>query len=654
MAELVATDGRADAPPRLHAALGEVLDWAVLLGAIALLGWAAAGGLTFLPSAGYLEHRAPLLVFERSAVWLGAAAVLRRLAGGRVLPRAPLVGVAAMAVVALLSLQHTTFPYGTREEAGFHIALAVLVLAVLMALNDRVKTYVFVAGLAAVTLGQSLVGLGQYARGAPTPAYWLSRSFAELIRTRAYGTLGSPNLLASFLLMGIAGTTVLAVSAPLRWRPVPLLALGVEVFGLIVTYSRGGYVGLAIFVVACAVLSWPVRRRAWPVVLLVALVAAAGVVALPNVGARAQSIAPAQEDTGVSRLFIWRTALAMWRAHRVWGTGLGTFNGVYSPYRPQGVLETYAMVNPPGSAHNDYLQILATTGEVGAGLLALAVLWGLWRVACRYARGGPTDRIWLGAWAAGAAGVAAVSTVDENLFVVTNLTLLLLLAAAVAAHVTLDDRPRARVWQRVLVLPLVAVFAGLQPVVAPPVAATALHDEATREVAAGQLIPAVRTFQAALAADPLDSTAPAYFGDLLADLYIRRLDNPMGPWPTMRARAEELYRYAVQVNPWDAYPLAELGRLEHAEKREDAAAAALRAAIRLDPYTPRYRLWLAEAYAAGGNRTEAARQLGQAVRLFDVDLLVIEHHDGRGARYEASAAQLATAERLLAEVSSAR
>jgi len=654
VAERLSAGAPTAAPPRLHAALGEVLDWAILLGAAGLLGWATGIGLTFMPSAGYLEHRVPLLAFERAALMLGAASVARRLVGGRTLPGAPLWALAAVAVLSLLSLQHTVFLYGTRDETFFHISLIILVLAVLMALNDEVKTYVFLASLVAITLGEALVALGQYASGIPTPAYWLSRSFAALIRTRAYGTVASPNLLASFLLAGIVGTTVLALSAPLRWKALPVVALIVEVLGLIVTYSRGSYVGLAIFTVACAVLLWPVRRRAWPVVLLIAAVAVVATAALPNVGARAQSIAPQQEDTGISRLFIWHTALAMWRTHRVWGTGLGTFNGVYSPYRPQGVLETYATVNPPGSAHNDYLQILATSGEAGAGLLGLAVLWGLWRVVRRYMRGGADERMWLGAWVSGMAGIAAVSVVDENLFVVTNLSLLLLLAAVVSAHATLPGRPAARLWQRALVLPLIVVLVGLPPLLTPPVEATSLHDRATSEVGSGQFSSAVRTFQAALAADPMDSIAPAYFADLLADLYLRHLDNPMGPWQTMRDRASELYRYAIRNNPWDAYPYAELGRLELAEKDQDAAAASLRDAVRLDPYTPRYRLWLAEAYVAGGDRTDAAVQLKEAARLFDVELLVIEHRQDYGSRYEETMAQLTQAERLLAEVMGGR
>jgi O-antigen ligase len=630
--------------------LGETLDWLVILGTLALFGAAAARGLTFMPAAGFIANRAGLLSFEQAAFGLGAAAFVRRLLGGRALPGAPLWGLAAIGTVCLLALAHTTDVFATRDEVFFLVAVAVLVLALLVCLDERRKTYGFVAGLAAVAVGEALVGLGQYTHGAATPAYWLSQAFAGLIHTRVYGTLGSPNVLAGFLLLGIAATAILTVSARGLWRLVPAAALVVQVAALALTYSRGGYIGLAVWGLVAAGLLWPVRRRAWPVFALVAIVAGVALARVPAVGLRAQSIAPAQEDTATSRMFIWRAALRMWRSHRLWGTGLGTFNAAYSPYRPQGVLETYAMLPVPGSAHDDYLQVLAETGEAGMGLLLAALLWGLWRAGVRYVRGDADTRIWLGMWGATLAGIGTISVVDENLFVVTNVVTLFALGAAVAAHVGPGERPRVHLGKRLLVAPLAALLIALPPLLPVPARAAALHRQATAEVHAGAYVQAVRTFQAAMAADPTDPVVPAYLGDLLGDLYDRRIDNPMGPWQTMRQQAEALYLQAARLNPWYAYPHAQLGRLYKREERYDAAAAALREAIRLDPYTPQYRLWLGEALLAGGDRAGARAQLREAARLYPVELLVIEHHEGRGPRYAAAMAQLARIQQMLAAV----
>jgi tetratricopeptide (TPR) repeat protein len=307
------------------------------------------------------------------------------------------------------------------------------------------------------------------------------------------------------------------------------------------------------------------------------------------------------------------------------------------------------MIGVPGSAHNDYLQILATTGVVGAGLLAAAVGWGIWRGIRRYRRAGQVDRVWIGGWAAAAAGIATVSLVDENLFVVSNLTLLLLFSAAASAQVSLPWRRPTYLWERAFVLPLLAVAALLPPLLPAPVLANALHAQANQEVVESQWGAAVQTFEAALAADPLNSVVPSYFGDLLVDLYDRRQDNPMGPWVTMRARATELYLVSMRLNPWDAYPRAELGNLQRREGLYAESAAWLRDAVRLDPYTPRYHKWLGEVLLLHGDRDAAAEELREAIRLYPVELLTIEHHEGRGVLYAASALELADAERSLAK-----
>jgi len=639
-------------PPAFHAAAGEVLDWVILLGALALLGWTADSGLTFMPAAGFLAHRVPLLVFEQASLAVGAAAGVRRLLGGRALPGAALVALAAVTAVCLLSIAHTANLYSTREEVFLIVAIATFALGLLMVLTDGLKTHVFLAGLVGIACWEAVQGLGQYAAGIPTPAYWLSPSFADIIHTRVYGTLGSPNVLAGFLLFGIAGAAVLAMSSPVFLRPVAAGVLVVEVVALMLTYSRGGYAGLAAFVVVAALMLIPVRRRAWWVLLLIAVVAGVAIARLPAVGLRAQSLAPAQEDTVTSRRFIWRTAARVWDDHRLWGTGLGTFNVVYSTYRPPDVLTTYAMLSIPGSAHDDYLQILAETGAVGAGVLALALLWGLWRAGVRYRAGGVEDRIWLGAAVAAAAGVGVTSIVDENLYVITNLTMLVGFAAVVAAHAVRGRRHGLRLWQRLFVLPVAVVMVALPPLLVPPVVATVLHNEASEQVAALRFPEAVATFESALPLDPLNSVIPAYLGDLATDLYRRRLTTALGPWELMRDVAAAYYWQAIADNAWDAFPRAELGRLRRDEHRYGEAVAALAAAVRLDPYTPRYRLWLGDALRLAGEKEGARLQYEEAARLYPVELVLIEHHEGRGDRYAASAAQLDEVQRALRDLGS--
>jgi tetratricopeptide (TPR) repeat protein len=182
------------------------------------------------------------------------------------------------------------------------------------------------------------------------------------------------------------------------------------------------------------------------------------------------------------------------------------------------------------------------------------------------------------------------------------------------------------------------------------VQSAALRQEARRDVAARRYADAVDAFRGAAAADPLAGDVLPYLGDLMADLYLRRIDSSMGSWRTARAEAAALYDQAQRVSPWDAYPHAGLGRLRHAEERYADAVTAFRDAIALDPYSPRYRLWLGETLARIGDRRGAAEQLREAVRLYPIEMLIIERHEGHSAWYGQDQTDLAQAHRLLSRV----
>ena len=634
---------------RLGVAAGHALDWLVLLGVLGLIANTAFQGLVFLPEAGF-PTRVPLAAFERMTALIGACALIRwLLLGARVLPGALLGGLSVITALGLLAVATTTDLFGTRDAVLFLASAVVVALAVMIAATDGLKTRAFLAGLVLVSLGESIIGLGQYAGGVATPVYWLSRAFAGAIRTRIHGTLGNPNVLASFLLIGIGATALLAVDLTGRKRLFLLAAVCVEVAALALTYSRGGYAGLGAFAILGAALLWPVRRRAWPTLLTIAAITVVAALALPSVGLRAGSVTLDEGDTAQSRLFIWRTAIRMWDAHRLWGTGLGSFNAAYSPYRPPGVMTTYAALRVPGSAHNDYLQLIAEIGLAGAGLIVFAVAWGVWRAARRYRTGSDTDRIWLGAWAASIGGIGVVSLANSTISVIPSAIMIAALTAAVAAHESLDH-PRLRFHKRLLSLPLAAALIGIPPLLSPLVQSSAYREEAVHDVRAGRYADAVDAFRRAAAVDPLNGDVLPYFGDLLADLYLRRIDTSMGPWQAARAEAAMLYDQAQRVSPWDGYPRAALGRLRRAEGRYADAVAAFRDAIALDPYSPRYRLWLGETFAEMGDRRWAAEQLREAVRLYPIEMLVIERHEGHSAWYGRDQADLAQAHRLLSRV----
>jgi putative inorganic carbon (HCO3(-)) transporter len=135
----------------------------------------------------------------------------------------------------------------------------------------------------------------------------------------------------------------------------------------------------------------------------------------------------ATETFFTSRGWIWRDTLAMIRANPLLGVGLGAFSTAYPIYtQSNGSLLVAA-------AHNDYLQILAECGVVGAAL----ALWFLMLVIRAIFRGvQSSDPLFAGLAMGGGAGVFSAlmhSFFDFNLQI-PSIALMFLLLSALVAH----------------------------------------------------------------------------------------------------------------------------------------------------------------------------------------------------------------------------
>jgi putative inorganic carbon (hco3(-)) transporter len=78
-------------------------------------------------------------------------------------------------------------------------------------------------------------------------------------------------------------------------------------------------------------------------------------------------------DSGDIRLYVWQGAIAAWKAHPLFGTGVETFAYAYYQFKPQGHNLTSEWDYLYNKAHNEYLNYLATTGIVGLGSYLLII-----------------------------------------------------------------------------------------------------------------------------------------------------------------------------------------------------------------------------------------------------------------------------------------
>jgi putative inorganic carbon (HCO3(-)) transporter len=204
-----------------------------------------------------------------------------------------------------------------------------------------------VAALLAGELITSVIGIRQLYGDSSALARWSDSNSVAEGTVRIYSTLENPNLLAGFLLPVLP----LAVVALLRWRSrlqrlFALTALLLGLVALVLTYSRGAWMGMVASLAVVGLLlalrhtrHWPpFWRRALPLALLLggAVVLAVLVIQVEPLRVRVLSLLAGREDSSNNfRMNVWTSVLQMIQ-ERPWlgiGPGNTAFNLIYPLYQ---------------------------------------------------------------------------------------------------------------------------------------------------------------------------------------------------------------------------------------------------------------------------------------------------------------------------------
>lgn len=270
-----------------------------------------------------------------------------------------------------------------------------------------------------VTLGLVGTGMAIYQRFADPTWIMLGRTQVAQFVGRSAGMFGIPNSLAGLLELMVPVCLVLLFSRAVR--PAAKIVCGwlaaLFVFAVVLTGSRGGWIGLGV-----ALLLWPLLvGRDWRKKVLgaaaVLFCAVAGLWALYQGSDYArQRIDPFLEGKfETSRPFMWKAGWRMWNDGPWLGRGAGSYHVLFEQYRPEGFF------GHPMWTHNDYLNTLSDYGLVGF------VLWF-----------GAGTALFAGGWAAVRRARREVSSV-ENVFTLAKWKLGLLLGLlAYAVHLGVD------------------------------------------------------------------------------------------------------------------------------------------------------------------------------------------------------------------------
>ncbi len=337
-----------------------------------------------------LISRSGLSLLILASGWLWLLIALRRPPRGGLSPIH--AWILAILAVALLATGFSPVPTAALKgllKLASYLGVYALMQEVLQAAPrwwDRI-----VGSLLAGSLFTSVVGIRQLYADTGELARWADPNSVASGTVRIYSTLDNPNLLAGYLLPVLP----LALVALLRWRrPLPrLFALANLLLGaaaLVLTYSRGAWMGLvaaaAVVVVLLAVRAtrrWPpFWRRVVPLAVLLggAVLLAVLVWQLEPLRVRVLSLVAGRGDSSNNfRINVWMAALDMIQA-RPWlgiGPGNDAFNLIYPLYQQP---KFNAL-----SAYSIPLELLVEAGVpgllVGLGLVVASVRRGLalWR-----------------------------------------------------------------------------------------------------------------------------------------------------------------------------------------------------------------------------------------------------------------------------------
>jgi O-antigen ligase len=205
---------------------------------------------------------------------------------------------------------------------------------------------------------------------------------------RAFGTLGSPTLLAiiaaTAAVLGLERCIAASQVSRPRWL---FLLLAATV--LVGTLSRGGWLAVAAGIVSLVALTRPrldaLKRIAVPLALIGTTISVMITFVWPRWGsavlARGHELAGAPSRSGFERAEMWETLIRGWLARPVAGYGPDTVGLMFQRFqRPEYWRMEWASV--PAHGHSAFLHVLFTRGLFGIlalVVLLMAVLWTLSR-----------------------------------------------------------------------------------------------------------------------------------------------------------------------------------------------------------------------------------------------------------------------------------
>ncbi|HAJ64773.1 MAG TPA: putative bicarbonate transporter, IctB family [Cyanobacteria bacterium UBA8543] len=305
-----------------------------------------------------------------------------------------------------------------------------------------------------VSLIVSIFGMRQWFFGAKALATWVDPESPSGHLKRVYSYLGNPNLLAGYLIPAIALSCV-AIFVWRWWLP-KVLAVTIFVLNslcLVLTFSRGGWIGFVVCLVALLVLLvyWytiqlPTAWRPWAMPVLLggcAAIIILAVLLIEPLRIRVASIFVGRKDSSNNfRINVWSSVREMIRDRPIIGIGPG--NNAFNKIYPQYMRARFSAL----SAYSIFLEVLVETGFIGFScflwLLVVTFNQGLQQLRRLRASANP-DGFWLIGAIAAMCGMLSHGLVDTVWYRPEVSTLWWLMVAIIASYYTTPNADTAGV-----------------------------------------------------------------------------------------------------------------------------------------------------------------------------------------------------------------
>ena len=248
-------------------------------------------------------------------------------------------------------------PKSSLPVAFIFISYIVLFFVIINTVTSKKAMYLLIFTLLCSSTIESLYGIYQYKIGIATGFNnWTDPELFPEMKTRIFGTLDNPNILAQYL------EFIMPLSIGLFWIEKNILKKfmflgmsGVMLLCLLLTGSRGGWLAFVISMIVFGILK---DRR---ILLLGFAFGLVSINFLPDsIITRIASIANFSESSNSYRIFLWGASFEIVKDFWMSGVGIGVdaFQKIYTSfYIREGVFAFHT--------HNLYLQILIESGIFG-------------------------------------------------------------------------------------------------------------------------------------------------------------------------------------------------------------------------------------------------------------------------------------------------